>query len=151
MRRKDKEIKNKAEIEEIVKKALVCRVAVSDEDKPYIFPVCFGFKDDCLYFHSAREGKKIEILKRNNKVCFEMDINTELVKGEKGCDWEIKYSSVIGFGSAEFVEDIREKKEALHILLEHYSDKKYEFSEQSLAKVAIVKIQVESMTGKRSA
>jgi len=150
MRRKDKEIKNKAEIEEIVKKALVCRVAVSDEDEPYIFPVCFGFKDDCLYFHSALAGKKIEILKRNNKVCFEMDIHTELVKGETGCDWEIKYSSVIGFGSAEFVEDIEEKKEALHILLEHYSDKKYEFSEPSLSEVAIVKIQVMSMTGKRS-
>ena len=150
MRRTEREIKDKSEIERIISKALVCRVAVSDENEPYIIPMCFGFRDGILFFHSAQEGKKIEILKKNNKVCFEMDIDTELVEGEKGCDWGIKYSSVVGFGKAAFVEDIQEKRNALHILLEHYSNKKYEFSEESLSQVAIIKIQVESLTGKRA-
>jgi nitroimidazol reductase NimA-like FMN-containing flavoprotein (pyridoxamine 5'-phosphate oxidase superfamily) len=110
--------------------------------------VCFGFKDGCLYFHSAQEGRKIDILRKNNKVCFEMDIDTEMIEGEKGCEWGIRYSSVIGFGTASFVEDGEEMKEALSVLLEHYSDKKYEFLEQSLKQVTVIKIQVESLTGK---
>ncbi|MGD8536508.1 MAG: pyridoxamine 5'-phosphate oxidase family protein, partial [Candidatus Aminicenantes bacterium] len=144
----DREIKDKAGIERIIKKALVCRVALSDGDSPYVFPVCFGFKDGCLYFHSAQEGRKIDILRRNNKVCFEMDIDTEMIEGEIGCEWGIRYSSVIGFGTASFVEDVEEMKEALSVLLEHYSDKKYEFSEKSLKQVMVIKIQVESLTGK---
>lgn len=151
MRRKDREIKDKAEIERIIQNALVCRVALSDGDSPYVFPVCFGFKDGTIYFHSAQEGKKIEILKKNNKVCFEMDIDTKLIEGEKGCEWGIRYSSVIGFGTASFVEDIEEKKKALHVLLAHYSDKSYEFPEPSLDQVAIIKIRVESITGKMAA
>ena len=151
MRRKDREIKDKTEIERIIQKAIVCRVALSDGDSPYVFPVCFGFKDGTIYFHSAQEGKKIEILRKNNKVCFELDIDTELVEGEGGCDWGIRYSSVIGFGTASFVEDIEEKKKALHVLLRHYSDKAYEFPEPSLNEVAIIKIRVESMTGKKEA
>ena len=151
MRRKDREIKDKAEIERIIQEAFVCRVALSDGDSPYVFPVCFGFKDGTIYFHSAQEGKKIEILKKNNKVCFEMDIDTKLIEGEKGCEWGIRYSSVIGFGTASFVEDIEEKKKALHVLLAHYSDKSYEFPEPSLNEVAIIKIRVESMTGKMAA
>lgn len=151
MRRKDREIKDKAEIERIIQEALVCRVALSDGDSPYVFPVCFGFKDGTIYFHSAQEGKKIEILKKNNKVCFEMDIEAKLIEGEKGCEWGIRYSSVIGFGTASFVEDIEEKKKALHVLLAHYSDKSYEFPEPSLNEVAIIKIRVESMTGKMAA
>lgn len=150
MRRKEREIKDKAEIERIIKKALVCRVALSDGDSPYVFPVCFGFKDGYLYFHSAQQGRKIEILRKNNKVCFEMDIDTELVEGRKGCEWGIRYSSVIGFGKASFVGDVEEMKKALGILLEHYSDKKYEFSEHSLKQVTIIKIQVEGLTGKSS-
>ncbi len=125
-------------------------MGLSDGDSPYVVPVCFGFKDDTLYFHSAQEGKKIEILRKNNKVCFEMDIDTKLIEGEKGCDWGIQYTSIIGFGRASFIEDIEEKKKALQVLLEHYSDKSYEFPEPSLGQVAVIKIQVESMTGKKT-
>ena len=150
MRRKEREIKDKAEIERIIQKAIVCRVALSDGDSPYVVPVCFGFKDDAIYFHSAQEGKKIEILRKNNKVCFEVDIDTKVIEGEKGCEWGIQYASVIGYGTASFVEDIEEKRKALHILLGHYSDKSYEFAEPSVSEVAIIKIRVESMTGKKT-
>lgn len=150
MRRKEREVKDKTEIEKIIQKALVCRVALADGDSPYVVPVCFGFKDGAIYFHSAHEGKKIEILRKNNKVCFEMDVDSKVIEGEKGCEWGIQYASVIGYGTASFVEDIEEKRKALHILLGHYSDKSYEFPEQSVNEVAIVKIRVESMTGKKA-
>lgn len=149
MRRKDREITDKTEIERIIREALVCRVALSDDNSPYVFPVCFGYKDGCIYFHSALEGKKIEILKKNSRICFEMDIEHELVEGERGCDWGMFYSSVIGYGTASCVEDVEEKKQALNILLEHYTSRKYDFASQPLDQVAVIKIQVENMTGKK--
>jgi hypothetical protein len=83
MRRKDKEISDIALIEDIITKARVCRLALYDNARPYIVPLCFGYKDNILYFHSAPEGKKLSLLRNNNRVCFEFDTDHELVTGEK--------------------------------------------------------------------
>lgn len=150
MRREDKEIRDKKEIESIIEKATVCRIAFSENDVPYIVPLNFGYKDDCLYFHSAADGKKIDIIKQNNQVCFEVDIDQEVVKSETPCNWEMKYRSVIGFGKAFFVDRLSEKRRALNIIVEHYSGDPYEYSEDAINNVAIVKVEIESMTAKKS-
>ena len=150
MRRKDKEIKDKNEIEAILEKATFCRVAFSENETPYIVPVNFGYEDDCLYFHSASDGRKIETIKKNNRVCFEMDIDQEVVKSEKPCNWSVKYRSVIGFGRALFVDDLEEKRRALNIIVRHYSGAFYDYPDNALREVAVVKIEIESMTGKKS-
>ncbi len=150
MRREDKEIRDKKEIESIIEKATVCRVAFSENDVPYIVPLNFGYKDDCLYFHSAADGKKIDIIKQNNQVCFEVDIDQEVVKSETPCNWEMKYRSVIGFGKASFVDHLEEKRRALNIIMEHYSVDSYEYPEDAINNVAIVKVEIESMTAKKS-
>ncbi len=59
MRRKDKEIKDEKEIESVISKCDVCRIALCENNSPYVVPVCFGYRDNCLYFHSASYGKKI--------------------------------------------------------------------------------------------
>jgi len=100
MRRKDREIEDRAELESIISAANVCRLAMSENDRPYIVPLCFGYKNDNLYFHSAGEGKKLEMLRKNKYVCFEMDIDHELVRADLPCESEMKYRSVIGFGQA---------------------------------------------------
>ena len=82
MRRKDKEIRDKEVIDIIIKRAKVCRIGLSDNNTPYIVPMNYGFKDNCLYFHSAPEGKKIDIIKRKNIVRFEIDIDHEIIEGE---------------------------------------------------------------------
>ena len=87
MRRKDKEITDKAEIESIIGSSMVCRLAMTDKNRPYIVPLCFGYKDNTLYFHSAGQGKKLDILKKNNLVCFEFDIDYEPIKEDKAYDW----------------------------------------------------------------
>lgn len=150
MRREDKEIRDKKEIESIIEKATVCRVAFSENDVPYIVPLNFGYKDDCLYFHSASYGKKIDIIKQNNQVCFEVDVDQEVVKSETPCNWEMKYRSVIGFGKASFVDHLEEKRRALNIIMEHYSVDSYEYPEDAINNVAIVKVEIESMTAKKS-
>jgi nitroimidazol reductase NimA-like FMN-containing flavoprotein (pyridoxamine 5'-phosphate oxidase superfamily) len=137
MRKKDKEIKDKSVIESIIKRATVCRIALSEDNIPY--------------FHSAKEGRKIDMMRKNNTVCFEIDIDSKLIEAEHPCDWSTKYYSIIGFGEAFLVEDLEEKREALDIIMEHYSGKSpFEYPEKPINSVAIIKVKIESMTGKKS-
>jgi nitroimidazol reductase NimA-like FMN-containing flavoprotein (pyridoxamine 5'-phosphate oxidase superfamily) len=150
MRRKDKVIEELAEIEQIVERSLVCRLGLAEKNRPYIVPLSFGFKDSTLYFHSAPEGRKIELLRKNSKVCFEFDLDHEVVPDEEGCKWGMKYRSVIGFGKASIVEDIQEKKKGLDAIMEHYSDRIYDYPESAINNILVIKVEIESMTGKRS-
>lgn len=150
MRRKEKEITEKSEIEAIIIKSAVCRLGLSDGEMPYILPLCFGYKDGAIYLHSALKGMKIDILRKNKNVCFEFDADIELKKAEKPCDWGMKFQSVIGFGRAFFLESPEEKREALDIIMRQYSDKSFEFTDNSVNGIAVIRIDIESMTGKRS-
>ena len=150
MRRSDKEITDKSAIEAIIHKSLVCRLALSDGAKPYVVPLCFGYDDNCLYFHSAPEGRKIDMIRANSSVCFEFDANAEIVEGEEACYWGMRYQSVIGFGKAFLVEDIEEKRTALGIIMSHYSAPSLSFPEDVLRHIAVIRVEIESMTGKQS-
>ncbi|MCK4392110.1 pyridoxamine 5'-phosphate oxidase family protein, partial [Candidatus Bipolaricaulota bacterium] len=87
MRRRDKEITDQAQIKDILDRASVCRIALCDNNVPYIVPVNFGYAGDCLYIHCASEGRKVDILRRNPKVCFEVDIDHALVAGATPCSY----------------------------------------------------------------
>ena len=150
MRRKEKEITNQEEIRNIVHKARVCRLAMVDGKYPYVIPLNFGFAGNSLYFHSARKGRKIDILKRNPQVCFECELDVSIVDGEKACQWGAEFKSVIGFGNAGFVTEPGAKKEALNIIMQHYAGRSYEFTDGDVDKVTIIRVDIDSMTGKRS-
>lgn len=150
MRRREKEIKGKKAIESIIKRATVCRIALCENDIPYIVPLLFGYRDDCLYFHSAPEGRKIDIIRRNNNVCFELDIDHEILESETPCQWGMRYRSVIGFGKAYLVDDPEKKRRALNIIMEHYSGNSYKYPKDMIKNILIIKIEIDSMTGKRS-
>ena len=150
MHRAEREITDRTEIEEIIRKASICRLALSDNGTPYIVPVCFGYEHGTLYFHCATQGRKLEILKRNNRVCFEMDIETKLVVGEKGCTWGMKYRSVIGFGTASVVQDEAEKRKGLDAIMRQYSGPEGGYSPETLDRTAVVKVEIESLTGKQA-
>lgn len=150
MRRKEKEITGRSEIESIIRNSLVCRLGLADAGTPYIVPLCFGYKDNRLYFHSAKAGRKIEILKRNNAVCFEFDGNLEVQAGKAACDWGMKFRSVIGYGRASFIEDPEDKRKALDVIMAQYADGAFEYSEKMFEKALLIKVEIESMTGKKS-
>ena len=150
MRKKEKEITEASAIEAIIKKSLVCRLALSDDNFPHIVPLCFGYRDRVLYFHGSLKGKKIDIIKKNQNICFEFDINTEIVKAEDACHWSMKYRSVIGFGKAQLLEDIEEKRKALNIIMSQYSDGTFEFNDAILKKSGVIKVEIENMKGKQS-
>ena len=150
MRRKEKEITEESVIEAIIQKSLVCRLALSDGNFPYIVPLCFGYRDKVLYFHGSLKGKKIDIIRKNQNICFEFDINTEIVKAEDACHWSMKYKSVIGFGKAVLLEDLDEKRKALNIIMSQYSDRTFQFNDATLKETVVIKVEIESMTGKQS-
>ena len=152
MRRKDKEITDMDEISEIIKNAKVMRLGMIDLDsKPYIVPVIFGYQDNFLFFHSANEGKKIDVLKEHSQVCVEMDIEYEIKKHKSPCAWGMKYKSVIGFGKAIFIENTEEKKKAFEIIMSHYAPGEvFEFRERALNRIEVLRIEIESFTGKKS-
>jgi len=150
MRRSEKEITDKAEVEQIIRKSLVCRLALVDGETPYIVPMCFGYQDNTLYFHSAGEGKKLQLLKTNSRVCFEFDVDTKLQKGKSACDWGMTFRSVIGFGDATLVEDIEDKRHALNIIMRQYAEGNFNFTDAALKSTAIIKVDITAITGKRS-
>lgn len=150
MRKSDKEIKKQAEIEEVIQKAVVCRLGLVDGDEPYIVPMNFGYQDKALYLHSAAEGRKIDLIKAHNRVCFELETDLEVVKGETVCQWSMKFRSVIGTGRAYLLEGNDAKKRGLEIVTRHYAHGGFNFPEGSLEKTAIIKIDIENMTGKKS-
>ncbi len=150
MRRDDKEITEQKDLDEIMKKAQVCRLAVSYEAMAYIVPMSFGYASRTLYFHSAQEGLKLMILRENPKACFEVDIETEVVPGEKACDWTMRYQSVVGFGDVAFIEDLEGKREAMHIIMQQYSDEAKQIEDSALSGVTLLKLTISNMTGKKS-
>ena len=151
MRRKDKQVKDIEIIKSALNRAIVCRLGLTENNMPYIVPMKFGYTDNYLYFHSAPEGKKIDIIKNNSQVCFEIDLDHELVIKDTACNATMKYLSIIGFGKAELIDDFEQKQRALQIIMDHYSKKKkHKFSKTMINRIIIIRIKIESMTGKIS-
>ena len=150
MRRSEKEITDRKAIEDIISRSKVCKLAMCEENRPYIVPLCFGFKNNTLYFHSAPKGKKIEILKKNPNVCFEFEIFTQIIKSAKACKWGMRYKSVIGFGKAGFITDDNLKRQAFDIIMNQYADGSFIYDDALLKSVVVINVGIQSMTGKQS-
>ncbi len=150
MRKKEQEITDRSKIEEVIHNSTICRLALSDNNIPYIVPVNFGYENNVIYIHSALEGRKIDIIHNNPNVCIEFDIKAEIVAADKACDWGIKYQSVIGFGNASIIKNKDDKLYALRILMKQYSDEVFAFSDDAVRRTAIIKVDLESITGKQS-
>ncbi len=150
MRRKEKEINDNSGIIAVIKGATVCRLGLVDGETAYIVPLCFGYYDNTLFFHSALKGRKIDLIRKNQNVCFEFDKAIKISEQEKACDWGMKYQSVIGYGAATFVEDANEKRIALDIIMAQYSDKQFEFPDNMVTATAIIRVAIERMSAKQS-
>ncbi len=137
-------------MEEIINNSTVCRLAMTDGDRPYLIPLCFGYRDGSIFFHSAPQGRKIDILKNNPNVCFAFDIDQEVTAAERACGWSMRYRSVVGFGKARIVEEGDDKRKALEIIMENYSAGKHSFDDSEISTVLIIRVDIEEMTGKKS-
>ena len=154
MRRKDREVTDVGGIEEILLQCKTCHVAMADDGMPYVVPLNFGYriidgKILELYFHSAFEGRKLDVLKHNNNVCFEISYEGESVHPENPCRSDYYYASVIGFGEAVFIEDTDEKCAALSVLYNHQTGRDAAFTEKQAKGVCVFKVVSTDYTGKK--
>jgi len=149
MRRKDREITDRTEIDSIINSANVMRVAIVDDTMPFLVPVFYAFDGISLYFHSAQAGRKIEILKRNNNICFEISIDNGIIESDEPCDFEAKHRTVIGVGKAAFIEGVAEKIKALDLIVARFSRKKFAYPKTTLDITAVIRIDIESVKGKK--
>ena len=151
MRRREKEIHDKDELEDVLKNGKICRLGLCDNNVPYVVPMNYGYSDGNIYFHSANNGRKIEIIRKNNYACFEIEVGTEIVKDDNACNWGMKFESIIGYGKLEEVHKFCEKMKGLSVLMKHYSGKEtWEFPDSNSEKVLVLKLKIDVMSGKKS-
>lgn len=151
MRRIDKEITDRQQINEIIRGSLVCHVAMAKDNAPYVLPMSFGYDGTAIYLHTAPEGKKIGYFEANPEVCFEFERHVELRRDpQNACKWTFSFESVIGYGNIHELVESAQKEHALNEIMRQYSGKTWPFERASVAKVRAWKITITSMTGKRS-
>jgi nitroimidazol reductase NimA-like FMN-containing flavoprotein (pyridoxamine 5'-phosphate oxidase superfamily) len=149
--RKEKEIADREEMEAIIRESPVIHIGLADNGLPYVVPMNFAFRGGRIFLHSSPRGLKMEMLRRNPHVCFEIDISHKALPGENICTWGFGYRSVIGFGQARFIDDPAQKREAMELIAGRYAGNiSGDIPEERLRSVAIISIDIESMTGKRS-
>ncbi len=151
MRRNDKQIEDRDILHDILQGNSVCRIALADNNIPYIIPMNYGYHEQKIYLHSAKEGRKIDIIKKNNTVCFEITDSVEIVASDTACGYGTKYRSVIGHGKAVAVTANDKKIEALKIIMkQHTGSADWDFKESVIDKICVFEIIIESITGKKS-
>lgn len=161
MRRKRCEIKERSEIDKILQRCRVGRMATLGGDGyPYITPVNYVYLEGSIYFHCARIGEKIDNIRRDARVCFEVDIPLAYLDlgyyGEvpEACNVTQFFHCVIIRGVAEIVSDISEKLKALNGLVASHEPEGRTFPEvtedtPAVKLCEIVAIRIESVSGKR--
>lgn len=150
-RRKDRTMKTSREMELLLERMPVGRLAVTTKDGPYIVAVNYLFFEGSIYFHSGLSGRKVEALQADSRVCFLVDEVGPQVLWEQGCGISQIYKSVVCFGKADFVEGPIEKRGILERMVQKYVPSSYPFSpmkDQNVKKTAVVRIVIESMSGK---
>ena len=154
MRRVEKEVKGREGIEAILLKCRTCHLGMADGGAPYVVPLSFGYRfteDDKLelFFHSAREGKKLDILRKNSKVCFEISDEGKFENAQSPCEMGYFYSSVIGFGEAVFLNESADKCTDLATIVKHQTGRDMLFTDMQTEAVCIFKVVSTDYSGKQ--
>lgn len=153
MRRSDRKITDPAMIEEILSKGQTCYLSLLDEEYPYTVPLSYGhsYEDGelVLYFHSAPEGKKLELIRKNPKVSFCIAIEHGLTTGPQACNYSFAYQSIMGHGEMSILTDPQEISKALDVLMRHH-DKEIAltYPHSMLQRTAGLKLQVKEYSAK---
>lgn len=137
-------------MEDVIRGSRVCRLGLCDRGQPYVVPLCFGYSEGVLYFHCAERGRKLDIIRRNPRVCVECDIDAALVRADEAAKFTMTYRSVIAFGRASIVTDLEDRRRALDFLMAHYAEGEFSYPEKLVARTCIIRIDIDEMTGKAS-
>lgn len=151
MRRLDKEITDNGIIEEILHQSELCRLGLVDEGEAYVVPVNYAYQDGVIYFHSAKEGRKMNIMRRCEALSFEITYSSRVIGNEVACKWTTRYRSVMGRASISFITDVAEKRKALDVIMQKYgAGNQLVYEDASLARIVVVALTITHVTGKQS-
>ena len=151
VRRTEKEITSRSEIDEIIHGCQVCHLGFAVDGEPYVVPVSFGYDGVAVYFHTAREGKKIDFISSNPRVCLQFERNVNLVVNEfDACKFTFSFESAIGYGDAVELLDFEEKANGLNQVMLHYSSREWRFNGSVVANTRVWHVPISVVTGKRS-
>ncbi len=152
MRRKDREVVETKQLEEIINKCKIMHLGMIDRDTPYVLPINFSYemKEDMFhfYFHSAKQGRKVDVLKQNPKVCITISYEQSLIEAEKPCEYSYTYASVIAEGIVKEIENLQQKKEILTNFMKYQTNKIFTFNDQEANYVAVYEVVVSHISGK---
>jgi nitroimidazol reductase NimA-like FMN-containing flavoprotein (pyridoxamine 5'-phosphate oxidase superfamily) len=145
---------DREELEAVLRGADACALAFALADEPYVVRLNFGYEWEgalpLLYFHCAREGRKLEMMRANPRVCFELDVGHELAKGDSPCQWGMKYASLVGYGTLSELRGDPERRSALDKVMRHYGwGGEGGYDQGALAATTVLRLEVGEMSGKR--
>ena len=150
MRRSDKKIENRDELTGIMLAGKIIRVAFADSE-PYVLPFNYAFDRDRIFIHCAREGRKLDIIKKDQRVAFEVSVDTGTIEAEQPCKFGFKYRCVIGKGAARFSTDINEITKGLDLIMKQISGKvRNIYDPDMLSKTGMIIIVIKELSGKKS-
>ena len=152
MTKRELQITDENHIKAILDAGKVLHLGLCVDNEPYVVPMNYGFclEDGRLtiYLHSAQQGKKLDMIRQNPKVFFEMDCDWVPFEGEKPCQYGLSYSSVMGRGTATIVEDVEEKKRAMSLLMKTQTGKNFTFEDRLVSIVTEIRIEADGYTAK---
>ena len=152
MTRRERQVTDPEHIRHILDTARVLHLGLAVDNEPYVVPLHYGYIMEegklVLYLHSAQRGKKLDMLRANPNVFFEMDCDRMPFESKLPCQYGMVYSSIMGRGVATIVEDVEEKKRAMTILMKTQSGKDFEFNDRLVSMVAVVRVDVSEYTAK---
>ena len=152
MTKRELQITDLQQIRAILDTAKVLRLGLAVNNEPYVVPMNYGYTMEegrlTLYLHSAVRGKKLDMLRANPNVFFELDCDLLPFESEKPCQYGLSYSSIMGRGKAVLVEDAEEKMKAMTVLMKTQTGRDFSFNEELVSIVAVVRIDVAEYTAK---
>lgn len=153
MRRKDREVTDPERIKAIIASCSCCRLGFCDKGNVYIVPLSFGYEElgskRFFYFHSALEGRKIDLIQSQQHAGFELDTNYQVIPAQHPCGYSARFQSVIGFGKVSFLENPQEKAHALSRIMAHQTGKDgWEFPAAQLEKTCVFQLEVQELSCK---
>ena len=152
MTKRERQITDEAQIMGILDAGKVLHLGLAVDNEPYVVPMNYGYTKEngklVVYLHSATRGKKLDMIRANPKVFFEIDCDLVPFEGELPCQYGLSYSSVMGKGVARIVDDVEEKKKAMSVLMKTQTQKDFTFEDRLVSIVAVIRIDVEAYTAK---
>ena len=152
MTRRERQLFDINEIIKILDKSKVLHLGLVDGDEPYVVPMNYGYTMEneklTLWLHGATQGRKLDVMRANPKVFFSMECDLVPFEGDVACRYGVGYSSLMGKGIAEIVEDVEIKKNALTYLMKTQTGKDFEFNDKLVSVVSVIKIDVSEYTAK---